>query len=78
LEFIAATLEPGALTASIGDRKIWQVAAGQIPKGVVNLKLTLQPGTNRIQFTYSGHVARPSATDRRLLGFQLANLRLSQ
>jgi hypothetical protein len=78
MQFIAATLEPGALTASIGDRKIWQVAAGQIPKGVVNLELTLQPGTNRIHFNYSGRVTRPTATDRRLLGFQLANLRLAR
>jgi hypothetical protein len=77
MEFIASTIEPGELTALLDDRKIWQVAAGQIPKGVVNLKLTLQPGTNRIHFHYSGRVTRPSTTDRRLLGFQLANLHLS-
>ena len=78
MEFIASTLEPGEVTASLDDRNIWQVAAGQIPKGVVNLELTLQPGTNRIHFHYSGRVTRPSATDRRLLGFQLANLRLKR
>ena len=76
-EFSAATHKSGQLTASFEGRQLWQVAAGQAPTGVVNLALTLQPGANRIHFHFTGPVTRPSARDRRLLGFRLVNLHLS-
>ncbi len=78
IEFSVSTFRSGELTASMSDRPLWHVAAGQMPAGMVNLALTLHPGTNRIYFHFTGPVARPSAMDRRQLGFRLLNLQLSR
>ncbi|HEY4248763.1 MAG TPA: hypothetical protein VGM64_18215 [Lacunisphaera sp.] len=78
IEFSAATQNAGQITASFDEHQLWQIAAGQTPAGMVNLALTLQPGANHIHFHFTGPVTAPSATDRRLLGFRLVNLRLSQ
>jgi hypothetical protein len=78
LQFSASATRPAHLTAAFDGREILHVAAGQLPGGMVNLDLTLQPGANEIDFHFIGHAAKPSATDGRLLGFRLINLHFSR
>jgi len=76
LEFSFAALQAAGLTAAISGREIWHGVASEAPSPPVSLDLALQPGANRIEFTYAGQLVRPSAADARRLGFRLANVRV--
>ncbi len=77
LDFLAETLQPGRLSATFGGHEVWSARAGQMPRTNVSLVLPMQPGSNRLTFHFDGPPARPSAADRRLLGFRLINLRVN-
>ena len=76
LDFFVATLQPGRLFATIDGHEVWSTSISQWARTDECLTLTLQPGANHVDFHFDGRPARPSAADRRLLGFRLINLRV--